>query len=320
MVILAQSRGPTATELAFLAVLTLMALAILWRGGVLRKGSVCGPARRTGHINTRPLLIILFAAITIWLGIQAGFFQYEQMKQTQSGGPAKFDPELMTAAEWAFLSVVPGIAGIIVIVIGHLGGKAGAAEELGFAPKQFLPGLGYGILGFIVVLPIVNWTLLFLKWFYDITHIKHPTEHELLRALGESGGTGAKLAIIAGATVIAPIFEEFIFRGHVQTVLVRVFARIRARRGLPLDLPLATSPDLRLEVDATPTPGICWLAILISSLLFAAIHAPWMAPAIFVLSICIGYVYQRTGNLWSAIIVHALFNIVNTIEFLSQTR
>jgi membrane protease YdiL (CAAX protease family) len=38
-----------------------------------------------------------------------------------------------------------------------------------------------------------------------------------------------------------------------------------------------------------------------------------MSPLIFVLSLCLGYAYERTGNLWVPITIHALFNTIETV-------
>jgi membrane protease YdiL (CAAX protease family) len=43
-------------------------------------------------------------------------------------------------------------------------------------------------------------------------------------------------------------------------------------------------------------------------------HPAWMRPPLFLLSVCIGYAYERTGNLWVAIIIHAGFNAFNVIN------
>jgi membrane protease YdiL (CAAX protease family) len=281
---------------------------------------VIGPSRRGQQINNRPLVIVLIASLAIWFAVQQGFVTFLRIQQSNAG-QTKFDIEQMSPADWAFLSIVPGAAGIVLIIVGHLGGKSGSARELGFAPDQIGRGFLIGLVGFIVVLPVVNWTLIFLEWLYNRLHIQHPNEHDLLRVLGQTSSPGARIAIIVGATIVAPVFEEFVFRGHLQTLLVRLFTRARnAPRGFvlagdqiePIDPPLRTVDDER--------PLLYWLAILITSFIFAAIHPPWMAPAIFVLAICIGYVYQRSGNLWSAITMHALFNIVNTLEFLYTSK
>ena len=36
-----------------------------------------------------------------------------------------------------------------------------------------------------------------------------------------------------------------------------------------------------------------------------------MMPPLFVLAVCFGYVYERTGKLWVPIVMHALFNAVS---------
>ena len=63
-----------------------------------------------------------------------------------------------------------------------------------------------------------------------------------------------------------------------------------------------------------------WLAIVITSLLFAAVHPLWMWPPIFFLSLGLGYCYERTGNLWTSITVHCLFNSVSTFLYLNMQQ
>jgi membrane protease YdiL (CAAX protease family) len=57
------------------------------------------------------------------------------------------------------------------------------------------------------------------------------------------------------------------------------------------------------------------LAIVLTSALFAAVHLPqWPAPvAIFILSLGLGVVYQRTGSLFASSLMHALFNGFSTL-------
>lgn len=297
---------------------TVVAVLIVWRTGAFRASSVIGP-RPQGYVLTRPLAILMIAAITIWFAVQAGFVAYQQKMHEQETGQAKFDPESLTTNDWAFLSVVPGTVGIILLVAGHLGGKTGAPSELGFAPSQFLPGLLAGIIGLLVVLPIMLWWMMFLEWFYDVIHLQHPNEHDLLRVLAHAGGGAAKIAIIIGATVVAPVFEEFVFRGHLQTLLVRFFTERRATSpGFTLETALPPVESMTPVLEINRSPSRYWLAIVLSSIVFALIHPPWMAPAIFVLSLCLGYLYQRTGLLWATIVLHSMFNIYNTVVFLHQ--
>jgi len=57
-----------------------------------------------------------------------------------------------------------------------------------------------------------------------------------------------------------------------------------------------------------------WLAISITSIVFAAAHGSvdvHALPVLFVLSLAFGWVFERTGRLTSAIVMHALFNAAN---------
>lgn len=77
------------------------------------------------------------------------------------------------------------------------------------------------------------------------------------------------------------------------------------------------APDAPLKaVPAWPS----WVAIGLTSVVFASVHPLWTAPIIFVLSLCLGYTYERTGNLWATITMHALFNGVSTAVFLGTRQ
>jgi membrane protease YdiL (CAAX protease family) len=316
MFVIAASDVPSAMQWGLLCAATVVAGLIVWRTGAFRARSVIGPDRR-GRVQTRPLAILMIVAIALFFVVQGGFVAYQQKMRQEATGQTKFDPESLSTNDWAFLSVVPGTIGIVLLIAGHLAGRTGAARELGFAPSQFVPGLLGGILGFIVVLPIMLWWMMGLEWFYNLIHLQHPNEHDLLRVLGHAEGGAAKIAIILGATVVAPVFEELVFRGHLQTLLVRFFTERRATvPGFALNPELPGGEIIAPTLEIDRSPSRYWLAILISSLPFALIHPPWMAPAIFVLSLCLGYLYQRTGYLWATIVLHSLFNIYNTIIYL----
>jgi hypothetical protein len=81
------------------------------------------------------------------------------------------------------------------------------------------------------------------------------------------------------------------------------------------------APELRVGMPwpvPEDRPRSRWasaMPIIITSILFAAVHLPqWPAPiAIFVLSVALGVLYQRTGSLVPSITLHAVFNGVATI-------
>jgi membrane protease YdiL (CAAX protease family) len=158
-------------------------------------------------------------------------------------------------------------------------------------------------------------------------HFVHPTEHDLLRTLQESPNPVLKLILILSAVLIAPLFEELIFRGHLQTLITSGLSRItqwQSRRPMPqgfevilpggeigrVALPPARPPLL------PPAAAVRWTSVIITSALFALVHDRWMQPPIFVLALCLGYAYERTGNLWTNITIHATFYTISTALFL----
>lgn len=118
--------------------------------------------------------------------------------------------------------------------------------------------------------------------------IEQHTQLELIQGYSQ---LPLRLLVVVVATVCAPLLEEMLFRGLFQT-MVRSY--------------LAGS-TFRVPAFAAISPA--WQAIAISSIVFAMAHenpAHW--PALVILGACLGYAYEKTGSLFRAIFVHALFN------------
>lgn len=50
-------------------------------------------------------------------------------------------------------------------------------------------------------------------------------------------------------------------------------------------------------------------AVVISALLFSLLHGiPWLVPALAVVGAVLAWVYEKSGSLWVAVLVHGLFN------------
>lgn len=113
-------------------------------------------------------------------------------------------------------------------------------------------------------------------------------QHEELRLITEYPELSLRILIVFLAAVIAPVLEEMLFRGLFQTM-------IRSFLGGP------------------------WAAIAVTSVLFVVIHQNiehW--PALYVLSLCLGYAYEKSGSLFRPIFIHGLFNGVTIVAALSQ--
>ncbi len=122
--------------------------------------------------------------------------------------------------------------------------------------------------------------------------VAHSTLSKLLEPADAAAGAGLFghdvwwWGTVLGVTVGAPIIEEFIYRGFIQTGLLRL------TRSGPI-------------------------AIVATSLMFALAH--WSAVeahalvTLFVLSLCFGMALEKTGKLWVCVLMHAAFNIGNIV-------
>jgi len=119
------------------------------------------------------------------------------------------------------------------------------------------------------------------------------SQHEQLELITAYSRWQLRILIFVVAVVIAPVLEEMIFRGLFQTVIRSFFE----------------SRDSKLE-----TRSRVWLPIFISSGLFSMVHGNvphW--PALFLLGVCLGYAYEKSGSLFRPIFIHAFFNAITII-------
>jgi membrane protease YdiL (CAAX protease family) len=201
-------------------------------------------------------------------------------------------------------------------------------DSVGFGVRHFRPGVLRGLLGTFITFPLIICATLIVEQIYRAVHFDHPSAHELLAEMKQTREPMVRAALILGATVLAPLFEEYLLRGHIQTFLVSIFTMSQRRpqevivtaQPQTLDPSAPNTPPLDYQtppplIDRRTTRAV-WMGILLTSVLFALIHPLWTAPLIFVLSVCLGYAYERTGNLWVPITIHALFNTISTIEYL----
>ncbi len=126
----------------------------------------------------------------------------------------------------------------------------------------------------------------FLGWgFYEVEKLMGTCDtRDFLDPLLIDSGILGLLSQIVLAAVIAPIFEEMLFRGF-------LFTSLRSRWPV-------------------------WVAALVSSLVFAAMHFyswPGLATiVIFGLVMC--WLYQQTRSLWPGILFHAMMNFQITVS------
>jgi membrane protease YdiL (CAAX protease family) len=170
-------------------------------------------------------------------------------------------------------TVVQDLSFVIASVYcAHLGARAVRSWQFGLRR----PTVGWGTAVVMVAGLVIGFILLDAIW----GEIVHPGKEKLLEQLGTKESTGL-LILSAGLTcVIAPICEEFLFRGY-------IFTALRGSAGM---LPAA----------------------LITGLLFGGVHAT-SAPVADLLPLAtLGFglclLYRYTGSLYPGIAAHALNN------------
>jgi membrane protease YdiL (CAAX protease family) len=175
-----------------------------------------------------------------------------------------------------------------------------------------------------VAVPLVFVASLVTEFVWQTLHYEHPAEHELLKVLGEGGSPLLRIVLVVAAVAIAPLFEEALFRGHLQTLLTYAWVRLgrRPSRGFEVIVPEpgVAAPYVPEAPRREPSVRMRWTSVIVTAALFSLVHPLWMRPPIFVLAICLGYAYERTGNLWTTITMHAVFNGVNTVLFMTLMR
>jgi membrane protease YdiL (CAAX protease family) len=207
-------------------------------------------------------------------------------------GTSDAGEQAWTPRQLAYLSVAQTIVASLPIVIYlavRTGMREGGLVRIGLIPARPLRDVGWGVAGFAAsfVLVYAAGTLVTLACW--VLGIPVPTiAHDMLTAMKELPWGLHRWMLVLGAVIGAPVTEEIIYRGLLQTTLQQISGwRMR------------------------------WVVIFILSGLFTMMHmgaVPWQAMvSLFVLSICLGYLYERTGSLWPGIITHVLFNLTSTL-------
>jgi membrane protease YdiL (CAAX protease family) len=280
------------------------------------------PERVPAGRSVWPLVLALLWALFVWQAVPSFYFARRGLAPagaaaTQATRPATLpavappaparkgiDLADLPPRDVAFLSTVPHLAAFLSLLACDLALFGGGLAPLGFSPGQARRGLASGAALSIVAIPLVFAGAVVTELVYRAVHFTHPSEHELLRVLGDAGEPLVRVVLVLGAAVVAPVAEELLFRGHAQTIFRRM---------------LAVMAPARTNAEGQPVPPkwATWGAIILTSAVFASVHAPWTWPPIFLLSLCLGWAYEQSGNLWTSVAIHATFNIVSTIIFLA---
>jgi membrane protease YdiL (CAAX protease family) len=301
MSILAAADVPVSATAVLLGLFAAAAsLGVAWMVGILRNDKLDPTRRIPPDRPMAPLVGALFAAVVVWLVLGPTLLGQRGTPGTATTAPATQPVSLFGSdRELVIANAVVPSAAFVVLLCGNALARSRVGQRLGFDVRRAPVGVTMGVAGLLIAMPVVYGSMALAEWVYRQIGYNHPPAHDLLKTMGETPDVFVRNLAIVVAAVVAPLWEELLFRGHVQTLLREVLVRQRDS-----------------ESPARPRPSDSWIAILLTSLLFAAIHHPWTFPPIFVLSVCFGFAYERTGNLWTPIAMHAGFNGLMTAYFL----
>lgn len=193
---------------------------------------------------------------------------------TPSSAPSLRD-QLWTVAGYFGFGIIG--AGVLMRLL------AGTAKNCGLdvTPK----GLFHGVIGIVLTWPIVTCTgVLVMLTAAQFGSRPSTVAHETLKLLLEHRTDPMAWALAASAIFLAPLWEEIVYRGFIQSGMLRLVGRP-------------------------------WPAILITSAIFCIMHvgaASWHAlPSLFVLSLGMGAAFEKSRSLGAPLAMHIIFNAGN---------
>lgn len=179
-------------------------------------------------------------------------------------------PDMAVYAALLYMLNLPTIALLYAVA-----GRSGApGESIGLRRRGALKSLGRGLWIYLMFVPL---QLLYVVALAVVWHLLTdgdlPQQRAAEAILKADPWAFAWLSLVA--VVIAPVFEEIVFRGFIQK-------------------------GIENSVGETA-------AVAVTALLFAAVHGAG-APHVLVVAVVLGLVYRRTRNILTCIGFHSAFN------------
>jgi len=236
--------------------------------------------RRGGGVQTSHIHVVDLA-ITLFFGVFLAAICVSSLMKPDRGPHVPLTVNLMLYEVAMNVCIAFGLWAV-------LGFRQGSVVNfLGLRAKSPLRVLGLALLFLGAAYPGLILMVLLTK------ALAHGSDEQMLVTLfrdeardGHMRGTGM---IFVSAALVAPLIEEFVFRGYFYATLKRYL-------------------------------GIGFAALLTSAL-FALVHVNLASlPALFYLALCLTLAYEWTGSLLVPITMHALFNTVSLVGLYVTSR
>jgi len=141
--------------------------------------------------------------------------------------------------------------------------------------------------GAVLLMGFIAWVIQrcgYMKW---VESLEVDTAQETVTILQESNDPLVVGLLVVMATVVAPLWEEIVFRGFLYPVLKKF--------------------------------GGIWVSALCTSLFFSTVHDNLAALLpLFLLGLLLVWIYERTGSIWAPITAHFCFNATTVTIMLAK--
>jgi len=173
-------------------------------------------------------------------------------------------------------------ASVVVFLLGILVYRGiSPARTFGWDALGFSGALGRAVVCLLAAYPLL---MLVQAMVFGVSG-GNVSSQDVVEFLQAAESPRDRMAVLAMAIVVAPLAEEFIFRGYLYPVGKKYFGP--------------------------------FLSTLVTAALFAALHGHMASlPALFTLALCLTLSYEKSGSLLVPRIMHAVFNAVSVIGIL----
>ena len=131
--------------------------------------------------------IALAAFLAYWVVTPAVYQLLTGHALASSSQPASQSSLPMNPNDLVALSIASPCVGLLTLVVANLLWVKNAFAKLGLTFRDLRDrGLVIGILSALVIVPAMFGVVWLSQKFFDLIHYAHPSEHDLLRALGEA--------------------------------------------------------------------------------------------------------------------------------------
>jgi len=264
-----------------------------------RKSLADSAPRRNNMPLYLPFVVLLIWFGIVWLMSSIAQILFSDLQDRQKDF---LDNLILCIGELITIAVIIFFAGIYF---------ARKLQGFGLNIKTVVKDFFAAFLNLLTVWPLITAVIILTAHFGELVWGREYQiqQHEQLKLITENPQLLSRILIVVTAVIIVPLLEEMLFRGLLQTAIRSYFEAFRS-----LLVPQET-PDEKRTIDRNGA----WPAIVISSVFFTMTHVNtghW--PALFVLGVCMGYAYEKSGSLFRPIFIHSFFNAISIIATLNQ--